>query len=231
MRGPSIQKTIAASLLLHLTFLVISVVLINYTKNIVLPSPYTVSLVNPEKAGPPGRSASGPRTPEARTTEAPAAEKEATVKESKMIDAGRNTDDKRLKERLAELAAMKNVARIVKMRQVISVKSSGQQAVGKTSQKGGSTGGTKGTMFDSYYGKITDEIRGEWSYPDYMKKNLEAIVSVVIGKDGTIKVLGVEKSSGDLFFDRSALKAVTKASPVSPPPAGMEMEIGIRFYP
>jgi len=39
----------------------------------------------------------------------------------------------------------------------------------------------------------------------------------------------VEKSSGDLFFDRSALKAVTKASPVSPPP--YEMEIGIRFFP
>jgi len=229
MRGPSIQKTIAASLLLHLTFLVISVVLINYTKNIVLPSPYTVSLVNPEKAGPPGRPASGTRTPEARKTEAPVAEKEADVKESKMIDSSAKRDQERVNDKIAKLAAIKNLERIVKMRQVISVKSSGQQASAATQQMGGSTGGAKGTMFDSYYGKITDEIRGEWAYPDMGKKDLEAIVSVLIEKDGTLTGVKIEKSSGDRFFDRSALKAVTKASPVSPPP--YEMEIGIRFYP
>ncbi len=123
----------------------------------------------------------------------------------------------------------KNVERIVKLRQVISVKSSGQQAAAVTPQKGGSPGGAKGTLFDSYYGKITDEIREEWAYPDYMKKDLEAVVSVLIEKDGTLTGVKIEKSSGDRFFDRSALKAVTKASPVSPPP--YEMEIGIRFYP
>ncbi len=87
MRGPSIQKTVAVSLLLHLALLAVSVVLINYTKNIVLPSPYTVSLVNPEEAGRSGPPVSGSRTPESRTTESPAAEKEAPVKESKMIDS------------------------------------------------------------------------------------------------------------------------------------------------
>jgi TonB family protein len=51
----------------------------------------------------------------------------------------------------------------------------------------------------------------------------------VIGKDGTLSGVKIEKASGDRFFDRSALNAVTKASPVSPPP--YEMEIGIRFYP
>ena len=185
MRGPSIQKTAAVSLLLHLAFVALSVVLINYTKNIVLPSPYTVSLVNPEEAGQSGPPVSVSRAPESRTTESPAAGKEAPAKESKMIDAGRNTDDKRLKERLAELSAKEKVKRIVKLRQVISVKSSGQQAGADTPQKGGSPGGAKGTLFDSYYGKITDEIRGEWVYPDMGKKNLEAIVSVLIRRDGT----------------------------------------------
>jgi colicin import membrane protein len=229
MRGPSIQKTIAASLLLHLALIALSVVLINYTKNVVLPSPYTVSLVNPGETGQSGRPASGSQAPELRTTGSPAAEREAPVKESKMIDTSSKNDQKRLDERMSELLAKKKIERIVKLRQVISVKSSGERATGEIPQKGGSPGGAKGTLFDSYYGKITDEIRGEWHYPDYMKKDLEAVVSVLIEKDGTLTGVKIEKSSGDRFFDRSALNAVAKASPVSRPP--YEMEIGIRFYP
>jgi colicin import membrane protein len=48
-------------------------------------------------------------------------------------------------------------------------------------------------------------------------------------RDGTIKVQGIEKSSGNALFDRSAQRAIAKATPVTPPP--YEMEIGIRFYP
>ena len=63
-----------------------------------------------------------------------------------------------------------------------------------------------------------------------MKKDHQAIVSVTIRKDGTLLDPKIEKKSGDLFFDNSVLKAVIKASPVTPPPSGMEMEIlEIRF--
>jgi colicin import membrane protein len=96
-------------------------------------------------------------------------------------------------------------------------------------EKEGGAGTPKGSLFDSYYAKITEEIRADWVYPDMGKKELASIVSVTIRRDGTITVHGIEKSSGDLLFDRSVLKAITKASPVSPPP--YEMEIGIRFYP
>ena len=229
MRGPSIQKTTAASLLLHLALLALTVVLINYSRNVVLPSPYTVSLVNPERSGRSGPPVSRSRAPESRIAESPAAEKEAPVKESKMIDASSKNEQKRLDEKMSELLAKKKVERLVKLRSVISVQSSGTKSPVGPADSRGAAGASKGSLFDSYYGKITDEIRGEWVYPDMGKKNLEAIVSVVISKDGTITVQGVEKSSGDLLFDRSALKAVTKASPVSPPP--YEMEIGIRFYP
>ena len=56
MRGPSLQKTAAVSVLLHLTILVLSVVLINYSKNVVIPSPYTVSLVSSSKGRSSGES-------------------------------------------------------------------------------------------------------------------------------------------------------------------------------
>jgi TonB family protein len=109
--------------------------------------------------------------------------------------------------------------------EAISVRGGGTKSSDKPSKGTGATGGSKGSLFDIYYAKIIEEIRQEWAYPDMGKKQLEVVVSVLIERDGTIKVQRVEKSSGDLLFDKSALKALTKASPVTPPQN--EMEIGI----
>ncbi len=225
MRGPSIQKTAAVSVLLHLTVLVLSVVLINYSKNVVMPSPYTVNLVSTENA-----RKSGPPVVSTAASETRAAEDDKPVKESKaMPDTNKKDEQKRLDDRISELTSKKKIEQIVKLRSVISVKAGGTKFAATPSKEEGATGGSKGSLFESYYAKITEEIRQEWVYPDMGKKQLEAVVSVLIRKDGTITAQRMEKSSGDLLFDRSALKAVTKASPVSPPP--YEMEIGIRFYP
>ena len=69
MRGPSLQKTAAVSLLLHLTFLVLSVVLINYSKNVFIPSPYTVSLVSPSKGRSSGESVQKAEEPKSAAAE------------------------------------------------------------------------------------------------------------------------------------------------------------------
>ena len=82
MRGPSIRRTIAFSALLHLTFLAVSVVLISYSRNVVMSSPYTVSLVNL----PSGRS-SGERASSAAETTAKTAETKSVQKDSsKMVE-------------------------------------------------------------------------------------------------------------------------------------------------
>ena len=225
MRGPSLQKSAALSALLHLSFLVLSVVLIRHSGTIVMPSPYTVSLVNPENA-----RRSGPPASRAGETQTKAGKVEEPVKDSKtMIDTNKKLSEKRVSDRLTELASKKKIEQIVKLRSVISVKGSGGKSAARPAEKAGGAGTPKGSLFDSYYAKITEEIRQGWAYPDMGKKDLESIISVTIRRDGTITVHGIEKSSGDLLFDRSVLKAITKASPVSPPP--YEMEIGIRFYP
>lgn len=225
MRGPSIQKTVALSAMLHLTVLVLSMVLIKYSKNIDMPLPYTVSLVSTENA-----RSSGPPVASNAASETRAAAEDKPVKDSKVMpDADKRVEQKRLDDRISELASKKKIEQIVKLRSVISVKAGGTKSTTKPLKEAGATGGSKGALFDSYYSKITEEIRQEWVYPDMGKKQLEAVVSVLIRRDGTITVQGIEKSSGDLLFDRSVLKAVTKASPVSAPP--YEMEIGIRFYP
>jgi colicin import membrane protein len=82
---------------------------------------------------------------------------------------------------------------------------------------------------DAYYAKVAQDIWQNFAFPKTENKNLEAIISIKILRDGSLHVNRIEKSSGNSLFDRSALRAIAKASPVTPPP--YEMEIGVRFYP
>jgi TonB family protein len=54
------------------------------------------------------------------------------------------------------------------------------------------------------------------------------IISIKIDKEGYIVAQEIEKSSGNKLFDRSATKALSRSSPLPPPPVAME--IGVRFY-
>jgi colicin import membrane protein len=138
-------------------------------------------------------------------------------------------DHSRVADRISELEAKKRVERIVRLRSIISIAGKDEQDNKQIATTNTNTVSSKGTLFDNYYLRITGKIWQEWIYPDLGEKNLETIIFVKIMKDGAITVQGIEKSSGNLLFDRSALKAIAKATPVTPPP--YEMEIGIRFYP
>ncbi len=232
MREPSLQKTAAASLLLHLALLVLSVVLMQYSRSVVMPSPYTVSLVSPSQ----GRS-SGASVPGIEESKSRVVEKAKSPEASKAVTkADEKADEKSLNEKLSALKAkadaIKKLARnddIRKRIAEISGKAGTAKPTAGSSDKQGAAGGQKGTPTDIYIAKISDEIWREWRWPDTGEKNLEAIILVKINRDGSITVLEKEKASGNLFFDRSVLQAIAKASPVSPPLH--EMEIGIRFYP
>jgi colicin import membrane protein len=94
--------------------------------------------------------------------------------------------------------------------------------------RSGASTGAQSLAHDSYYALITRKIWGEWIYPDFGSSGLEVIISLKIEKDGRIVSHEIEKPSGNALFDRSAMNAVSKASPLPPPP--VEMEIGLRFY-
>ncbi len=81
---------------------------------------------------------------------------------------------------------------------------------------------------ESYYALVTQKIWSEWIPPDYEATGLEAVISIKIARDGKVVSQKIERTSGNMLFDRSASKAISKASPLPPPPA--EMEIGVRFY-
>jgi colicin import membrane protein len=133
------------------------------------------------------------------------------------------------------LAAKKRVEKHFGSRKVISLKAGGEKPMPASKgapAKAVSSTVTKGDpASDDYYSKVVDEIRQQWVWAsrDSGQRNIEAIVSIKILKDGTAVVQKVEKSSGNTLFDKSALRALAKASPLTPPPS--EIEIGVRFYP
>lgn len=92
------------------------------------------------------------------------------------------------------------------------------------------------TRFQSYYNSISQKVREAWVLPPEVDEQakLEAIVTITIEKDGSLKKVELETTSGNVFFDRSVLRAVRKAAPFAPLPKdypGDEMEVGIRFRP
>lgn len=222
MKSPSLQKTAALSAVLHVTFFLLAFLVLRKTNNIVMSSPYVVSLVSP------GRSAEKTDVPpSASITSHEAVSPSAAQKKEAAVDEKKT--DRMINESISEIKAKKKIERLARLRALVSVQGKGGQKKTPSPAKGAAVGAGQGGGEASYADRVAGEIHEEWHWPDYMKKNLEAVISITIQRDGTISQVQFEKKSGDRFFDRAALQAIAKASPVTPPP--YEMEIGVRFYP
>lgn len=102
---------------------------------------------------------------------------------------------------------------------------------------GGSSAGESGgdARVNVYYREIWLRIRSQWALPGGMlpKEPLESVISIVILRTGAITEARFEKTSGNRYFDESAMKAVQKANPLPPLPAwlnGSSLNVGIRFH-
>lgn len=128
-------------------------------------------------------------------------------------------DEELLQERLYALRAKKNI-----------VESKFPDKPQTGSLDIGSSGNLRGeAVSPSYLGLISGLIRRNWSIPETVPKNLEAVVSVRILPNGQIIIEGFEKSSGNTLFDSSVLRALRNSSPLPPPKT--EVVVGLRFKP
>ena len=90
---------------------------------------------------------------------------------------------------------------------------------------------------NDYYSTIWAKIKREWNLPENLapgKADLEAIIVLVIGKDGRVQKTFFEKRSGNGLYDQMAMRAIRKAEPFPPIPKELgdtPLEIGIRFHP
>lgn len=219
MREPSLQKTTVLSLTLHISVLFISFLLLRQSSQFIMSSTYTVNLVTPEVSRPFEKGESHLSSETMRnssvTEDMPKEDTRIKLKKEELI-----------KEKISAIEAKKRIEQIVRLRSAISLKkySDDKNISATTSSNSG-----KGDIFDEYYTKIRNHIWQHWIYPDTGQKDLETIISIIIMRDGTISIQKIEKSSGNPLFDKSAIKALTKANPLPPPP--YEMEVGVKFYP
>ncbi|MBI5286685.1 MAG: TonB family protein [Deltaproteobacteria bacterium] len=84
--------------------------------------------------------------------------------------------------------------------------------------------------FKAYYLALREKVYAAWAYLGPIG-DLEAIISIRIGRDGGLVDRWIEKASGNPAYDQSAMRAVEKAAPFPPLPDGLgdTLEIGIRF--
>jgi colicin import membrane protein len=266
MTAPPLQRFTLLSFLIHILFFGLAVLAMDRASRFRMPQSYVVNLVGIESLSVPGsakvleraqvsekKPAAGPQVSEKKPAAAPSAPQHKETHETKKrqvlermnsdrmsLEKSRKTEEKYLSERIAAIGAKKEIERIVKLRNIISLKGSGEGSAEQSAQvkgqeksqvsEGGAAGGERsGSAMNAYFALITRQIRQHWVYPDPGGKNLEAIISIRIFKNGSVQVQGIEKGSGNSIFDRSALRAIEKASPLTPPP--YEIDMGVRFYP
>jgi len=214
MKEPSFRITTILSFVIHITFLFVAFIIVKQTNHFVMPASYIVRLVGPE------------------IEEGAGATFESTAKEISEYPAHEDAEQY-ASDRIAAIKAKRKIKNIVRLRNIISLKGSSESYEAVTevipSSENAGKEDTEQNILNSYSARIGAEIHQYWVIPKIEFKGLEAKISITILKDGTVRLNNIEKSSGNLLFDRSVLKAISKASPVSPPP--YEMEIGLRFTP
>jgi TonB family protein len=86
-----------------------------------------------------------------------------------------------------------------------------------------------------YYTSLWNAVRRHWALPEYLRtQKLEAVVIIVVQRDGRIMSLQFEKKSGNADFDRSVETAIRNTDPLPPFPevyTPAQVEIALRFRP
>jgi len=134
-----------------------------------------------------------------------------------------------VKEQIEALQAKKRIEKMAALRKMVDIKSQGSGVRGQESGIQNSKLKTQVSASGDYYSLVINKIRQQWIFPESIDRDLLAIITIKIARDGSVTIGRMEQSSGNALFDRSALRAINKASPLPPPPE--EMEIGVRFRP
>ncbi|HSB51054.1 MAG TPA: TonB family protein [Dissulfurispiraceae bacterium] len=244
MKSKGLYRAFSVSVLLHILTVVTALFIASLSIVPKAPIPYVVSLVSESPEMPRPASTTAARESTAKVREPANVKEPARTKEPEKAPprkepakpapqvkeiAPKKEDESRVREMIESIQAKKRLEKVAALRKMIDVGPSAAQVAkntpsGTPEQKG--SGALKGA---DYYSLVVGRIRQQWVFPGSIERDLEAIVSISIARDGRVTINRVEKSSGNALFDRSVLRAINLASPLPPPP--QEMDIGVRFRP
>ena len=110
------------------------------------------------------------------------------------------------------------------------------ESTGKSRIGLGAMGGepVSGIPIQIYQMQVEDWIKSNWSYPVALpsRQDLEAVVLLMVKRDGSIVKKEIKKRSSDEMFDQSVIKAIERSDPLPPFPEGYRRsydEIEINF--
>ncbi|HCZ12522.1 MAG TPA: cell envelope integrity protein TolA [Nitrospiraceae bacterium] len=228
MKTSGIYTAFTGSFFLHVLIIIAAMLIARHSVVNRISMPYVVDIVDgPSAAVSEAKSASEDKSPAAGDIGSKPSDSK-TKDVSKKQDAKK--DDRRIKESIAALQAKKKIEKMAALRKVVDIggnkaSSQGRAAVSSKNIKAGARDSGGG----DYYSMIVGKIRQQWVFPESIDRDLIAVINIKIARDGSVTVDKIEKGSGNPLFDRSALRAISKASPLPPPP--QEMEMGVRFKP
>ena len=230
MIGLSLHRAAAISLLIHATLVLFALLM---PKSAVSPPRvYHVDIVVPEAKKIVKAVTRAPAAPKVVKKQAPA--KLAPKKIIKKTAIPAVKEDPSLKDyiskRLEDLKARKKDEQYKKdsINRIESLREIRQRA---SALGGRMDEGTKLKVLDEYYRRIQVRILEVWVFPKINLKGLEATISISVMPNGAVIINRFESPSGNRLFDRSALKAIHRASPLEPPPFGEGIEVGVNFIP
>jgi len=223
---------------------VYSVRLVNFPPSISpVGEPVTASSARVQPDPPPPPAAEKPRLKEKAKpiSIAPSKKEDAEKKITDAIERIRQRQESKnidsAIERIRDQKEARQVSSAIEgIRKRVTIGSSGAVEAARTGT-GGASSGVMSIKFRLYYDLIWQRIRSVWVLPEEAlggRKNLETIIAIRIAKDGQIEDIQFEKKSGNPYLDESALRAIKKANPLPPLPAGMEgdkFDVGVRFTP
>ncbi len=76
--------------------------------------------------------------------------------------------------------------------------------------------------YDYYLGIIKNKVDNRWNQPVTHNKTRKALIEFTISRKGDVSNVRVSDSSGDNYFDQTALRAVTLSTPFPPLPQGFK---------
>lgn len=218
-KEPKLQKLVIISAILHLTLILFTIIPLKTGRREF--KSYYVSLVGPLEISKGGFRVQGEIG--IAKKEKPSVTQKETISD-KTVDSNKKTEE--IKKEIERLRAIRELSKQKQKRMEeieIIRKRMNEEVIGATHNE-------EGVDSDSYYAIISEMIWSKWVYPDTGFAGLEVIISIRIDGKGNIVYHEIEKGSGNALFDQSALRAISKANPLPPPPTGIETEVGIRFY-
>ena len=161
----------------------------------------------------------------------PAADK-PKVAPSELIDKAISKIEREVKsEQHLDRALSKLESSAADTREEAGPSSGGGLAGGGLGYGGGIPGGT---AMQIYQMQVESLIKSNWHYPVAMdnQKDREAILLLMVKRDGAVLSFRFDKKSQNVLFDESVLKAVERSNPLPPFPESLRRsheEIVIRF--